>query len=110
MEIEAIVQELNRRLAAPLPEFHKRHVIFWRDEDQEFLDQLFELQLILPAKFVQLKGNNNFKVKKLLEHGHGQRFAESAGTGDEGDFWGCRHNHFLQKRSLIDSNSVHGFP
>lgn len=68
MEIEAIVQELNRRLAAPLPEFHKRHVIFWRDEDQEFLDQLFELQLILPAKFVQLKGNNNFEVKKLLEH------------------------------------------
>ena len=68
MEIDAIVQELIRRLAAPLPEFHKRRVIFWRDEEEEFRDQLFEIKLTLPANLVELNGKNNFAVKKTLEY------------------------------------------
>ena len=45
MEIEKILQELTARFAAPLPEFHKRRLIFWRDEDREFADSFMEIQL-----------------------------------------------------------------
>ena len=31
-DIEKITQELNKRFAAPLPEFYKRRSIFWYDE------------------------------------------------------------------------------
>lgn len=68
MEIETIIQELSQRFAAPLPEFYKRRVIFWRDEEEEFKDKFFEVQLKLPVKFIQLNGHNNFEAKKLLEH------------------------------------------
>lgn len=37
MDAEKIIQDLNRRFAAPLPKFYKR-VIFWYDEDKEFED------------------------------------------------------------------------
>lgn len=68
MDIEKILQELTARFAAPLPEFHKRRLIFWRDEEREFADQLMEIQLKLPVKFAQLNGLNNFEIKKLLEY------------------------------------------
>ena len=35
MNIEKITEELNRRFAAPLPEFCKRRMIVWHDEDRE---------------------------------------------------------------------------
>ena len=31
MDAEKIIQDLNRRFAAPLPEFYKRRIIFWYD-------------------------------------------------------------------------------
>lgn len=65
MDAEKIIQELNRRFAAPLPEFYKRRIIFWYDEDREFEDKLDEIQ-IEGAKIIALTGNNNFHVKKLL--------------------------------------------
>ena len=68
MEIDKVIQELSLRFAAPLPEFYKRRVIFWRDEEEEFKDKLSEVQLKLPVKFIQLNGHNNFEAKKLLEH------------------------------------------
>ena len=37
MDSEKIIQDLNRRFAAPLPEFYKRRIIVWIDEDQEFV-------------------------------------------------------------------------
>ena len=40
MDSEKIVQELNQRFAAPLPEFYKRRIVFWYDEDKEFEDKL----------------------------------------------------------------------
>ncbi len=65
MDAEKIIQDLNQRFAAPLPEFYKRRIITWVDEDQEFADRLDEIQ-INGAKVVALTGTNNFYVKKLL--------------------------------------------
>ena len=38
MDLQKIIQDLNRRFAAPLPEFYQRRIIFWYDEDREFED------------------------------------------------------------------------
>ena len=65
MDAEKIIQDLNRRFAAPLPEFYKRRVIFWYDEDKEFEDQIDEISLN-DAKFVKVTGSNSFAIKKLL--------------------------------------------
>lgn len=65
MDAEKIIQDLNRRFAAPLPEFYKRRIVVWIDEDQEFVDKLDEIA-INGAKVVALTGTNNFYVKKLL--------------------------------------------
>ena len=65
MDSEKIIQDLNRRFAAPLPEFYKRRIVIWIDEDQEFVDKLDEIT-VNGAKVVALTGTNNFYVKKLL--------------------------------------------
>ena len=65
MDSEKIIQELNQKFAAPLPEFYKRRIVFWYDEDREFEEQINEIQLS-NAKIVCLTGNNNFELKKLL--------------------------------------------
>lgn len=65
MDSDKIIQELNQRFAAPLPEFYKRRIIFWYDEDGEFRERLDEVALN-NAKLVVLTGSNNFAVKKLL--------------------------------------------
>lgn len=64
-DIDKITQELNRRFAAPLPEFYKRRIIFWYDEDREFEDQIGEMDLV-NAKVIALTGSNSFVVKKTL--------------------------------------------
>lgn len=65
MDSDKIIQELNQRFAAPLPEFYKRRIVFWYDEDGEFRERLDEIALN-NAKLVALTGTNNFAVKKLL--------------------------------------------
>ena len=65
MDSDKIIQELNQRFTAPLPEFYKRRIVFWYDEDGEFRDRLDEVMLT-DAKLVALTGTNNFAVKKLL--------------------------------------------
>lgn len=65
MDSEKIVQELNQRFAAPLPEFYKRRIVFWYDEDKEFEDKIDEI-VLTNAKLIALTGTNNFEVKKLL--------------------------------------------
>lgn len=67
MDTDKVIQDLNRRFAAPLPEFYKRRIIFWYDEDQEFMDKLDEI-VLTDAKVVALTGHNTFQVKKLLSH------------------------------------------
>lgn len=64
-DIDKITQELNKRFAAPLPEFYKRRIIFWYDEDREFEDKIEEL-VLSDAKVLVLTGKNNFVAKKLL--------------------------------------------
>ena len=65
MDLDTVLHDLNRRFAAPLPEFYKRRIIFWYDEDREFEDKLEDLQLA-NATLVVLTGNNTFAVKKML--------------------------------------------
>lgn len=65
MDIDTVLQDLNRRFAAPLPEFYDRRIIFWHDEEREFEDKLDDIKLE-NAKLVVLNGRNNFDVKKLL--------------------------------------------
>ena len=36
LDIEQIRADLNRRFAEPLPEFYKRRVIVWKDEEREY--------------------------------------------------------------------------
>ena len=62
---ETIQRRLKERFAAPLPEFHKRRIVFWRDEDGEFAEAFDELALI-GVTLVKLTGQNNFATKKLL--------------------------------------------
>ena len=65
MDTDRVIQDLNRRFAAPLPEFYKRRIIFWYDEDREFEDKLDDIQ-VDNAKLLVLTGTNNFAAKKLL--------------------------------------------
>lgn len=65
MDLETIIRDLNTRFAAPLPEFYKRRIIFWYDEEKEFEDKLDEIPLE-NAKLLVLTGTNNFAAKKLL--------------------------------------------
>ncbi len=65
MDLDTIAQELNKRFEAPLPEFYKRRIIVWFDEDQEFSDQLDDIQ-IPDVEIIRLTGTNQFAVKKLI--------------------------------------------
>lgn len=65
MNANKIVKELNRRFAAPLPEFYPRRIVFWIDEDGEF-NKLFDSIKLDGVKSVRLTKTNNFAVKKLL--------------------------------------------
>ena len=65
MESEVIRKKLEARFAAPLPEFYKRRIIFWHDEDQSFGEMIDELN-IPEVKVLKLTGSNNFYAKQLL--------------------------------------------
>ena len=65
MDSEKVIQDLNQRFAQPLPEFYKRRIIFWCDEEREFEDKLDEI-VLRDAKLIALTGTNYFAVKKLL--------------------------------------------
>ena len=67
VDIETVVQDLNRRFAEPLPEFYNRRIIFWYDEDKEFEDKVDDV-VLSNATLVKLTGTNNFAVKKLHCH------------------------------------------
>lgn len=65
MEHEKIIEDLNRRFAMPLPEFYKRRIVFWLDDDGEYADKIEEISL-LEAKVIALTGSNTFAMKKLI--------------------------------------------
>ena len=67
MDSEKILDELNRRFAEPCPEFYKRKIIVWYDEEAEFAEQIKNEDFILNnARFISLTGSNNFEVKKII--------------------------------------------
>lgn len=65
MELESIKKQLDKKFSDPLPEFYRRRIIFWNDEDGDFKDDVMDLELE-KAKVVVLESNNNFAVKRLL--------------------------------------------
>lgn len=66
---DKVIQELNRRFAAPLPEFYQRRIIFWYDEDRDFEEKVQNGEIELAdSKLIELNETNNFEVKKLLTH------------------------------------------
>ena len=65
MDLATISQELNKRFHAPLPEFYKRRIIVWYDEEKEFEDQINDLEL-QNAKVLCITGNNFFEIKRTL--------------------------------------------
>ena len=67
MDANRIMQDLRERFAAPLPDFYKRRIIFWHDEDREFEAMLEEIS-VPNVTVIKLTGSNNFAVKKQLLH------------------------------------------
>ena len=65
MDLQTINQELNKRFAEPLPEFYKRRIVIWYDEEGEFADQIDDL-VLLNAKVLRLTKTNNFAIKKTI--------------------------------------------
>lgn len=65
MPSETIKLRLAERFAAPLAEFHKHRIVFWRDGEGEFADEVAGLDLP-GVSIVKLTGKNNFEIKKLL--------------------------------------------
>ena len=62
---ETIKESLKERYSAPLSEFHKCRIVFWYDEDGEFVNEVDSLDLP-GVKIIKLTGTNNFSIKKLL--------------------------------------------
>ena len=67
MELEDIIQELDRRFALPLREYYERRIIFWQDPEGEFREEIAGVKL-QNAKVLVLTGRNAFLAKKLLSH------------------------------------------
>lgn len=65
MSIETIQKSLEERFSQPLPEFYERRIVFWKDEDQRFTQEIDEIKLD-GVKVLKLTGTNNFYAKKLL--------------------------------------------
>lgn len=65
MDLDTIISDLNARFEAELPEFYKRRLVFWHDEEGEWKDQISEISLS-NAKLLVMTGTNHFEAKKLL--------------------------------------------
>ena len=44
MDTDKAIQDLNRKFAAPLPASYQRRIIFWYDEDKEFVVKMWSNQ------------------------------------------------------------------
>ena len=65
MDTGKVIQDLNRRFAASLPEFYQRRIIFWYDEDKEFEDKMDEV-VLENAKVYQIMNINTKKGVELF--------------------------------------------
>lgn len=74
VDLNDIANDLNQRFLSPLPDFCRRRIVFWHDEDREFEDMLSDVQ-IPDVKLAVLTGSNSFAVKKMLiEDGPGSNY------------------------------------
>ncbi|MGX6979340.1 BREX-1 system phosphatase PglZ type A [Vagococcus elongatus] len=65
MDLEEILKDLEKRFKEPYPEFYKRRIIFWKDEEREFEDAIDTIS-IQDVRVLKMAKNNKFIVKKLL--------------------------------------------
>ncbi|WP_141604545.1 BREX-1 system phosphatase PglZ type A [Terrilactibacillus laevilacticus] len=67
-KVNEIQRELNQLFQKPLKEGTKRHLIFWYDENQEFVEDIHDLRLD-NVRIWELTTNNLFYTKYELEKG-----------------------------------------
>lgn len=61
----SVVDKVKERFQASLPEFYKRRIVFWQDEEGAFAQEVASLELP-GVKVLQLTGSNNFEAKRIL--------------------------------------------
>lgn len=65
MSLEVVKNSLIEKFNKPLEDFYNRRIVFWQDEDSEFVDSVDELELE-NVKIIKATETNNFEIKKLL--------------------------------------------
>lgn len=66
LDLAQIEDVLKEKFNKGLTTGQQRHIIFWYDEEEEFVDEIDELELD-DVKVWKLTGNNNFATKYQLE-------------------------------------------
>lgn len=68
MDTEKILKELNSLFAAPLPDYYKRRIVFWKDPNREFAEEVESgaFANLADAEFITLTSHNAFFVKKRV--------------------------------------------
>lgn len=66
MNLTEIKKILDENLNQETSDGRRRNIIFWYDEEAEFIEDIKELQLE-NAKIIHLSSNNSFRIKYLLE-------------------------------------------
>lgn len=67
MNIDQILRDLEARFNKDLPEFYKRRIIFWYDQEREFEEDLDDIS-IPNVRIVKMSETNKFSLKKLLSY------------------------------------------
>ena len=89
MDIDTIAAELTQRFDALLPDYHRRRIIFWLDEEGAFADELDDFHLP-NATLVRRTETNGFALKKLLcadDTEHNYLVYQPFAFADEEDDW-----------------------
>jgi len=89
MDMDTIAAELTQRFDALLPDYHRRRIIFWLDEEGAFADELDDLHLP-NATLVRRTETNGFALKKLLcadDTEHNYLVYQPFAFADEEDDW-----------------------
>jgi len=66
MEINEIIQTLQKTYSEPLGDHQIRRIVFWMDKDMEFADEISEIE-VPDVRVHTLTQNNSFQTKFLLE-------------------------------------------
>jgi len=67
MNKDKLSELLESLFVKPVPHGGKRHIVFWYDGEQTYLDTVHSLAPDT-IKVHVLRENNNFATKKLIEH------------------------------------------